>query len=74
MKRDEVTASYEIMGRARRWSHMLRDVCSMSVVMLVALGVAWLGDPLRDEDTYADTESARRQKRSVKDAKIKLEI
>jgi hypothetical protein len=69
MKRDEVTASYEIMGRARRWSHMLRDFCSMSVVMLVALGVAWLGDPLRDDDTYADTESTRRQKRLAKTQK-----
>jgi hypothetical protein len=67
MKRDE--SSYEIMGRTRRWSDMLRNYCSMSVVMLVALGVAWLGDPLRDEDTYADTESARRQKRFVKTQK-----
>jgi hypothetical protein len=69
MKRNEVTTSYEIMGRARRWSHMLRDFCSMSVVMLVALGVAWLGDPLRDEDTCADTESNRKQKRLVKTQK-----
>jgi hypothetical protein len=66
MKRDEVTVSYEIMGRARRWSHIVRDYCSMSVVMLVALGVAWLGDPLRDD---ADTESTRRQKPLVKTQK-----
>jgi hypothetical protein len=67
MKRDK--SSYEIMARACRWSHMLRDYCSMSVVALVALGVAWLGDPLRDEDAYADTESARWQKRLVKTQK-----
>jgi hypothetical protein len=63
MKRNEVT-SYENMGRARRWSQMLGDFCSMPVVILVALGVAWLGDPLRDEDTCADTEGT--QKRLVK--------
>ena len=63
------TASYEIMGKARRWSQMLRDICSMSAVILVALGVAWLGDPLRDEDAYADAESTRRQKRLVKTQK-----
>jgi hypothetical protein len=66
MKRHEVTASYEIIGKARRWSQMLRDICSMSAVILVALGVAWLGDPLRDEDTCADTERNRKQKRLVK--------
>ena len=56
MKRNEVTTSYEIMGRARRWSRMLGDFSSMFAVGFVALGVAWLGDPLRDEDSCADTE------------------
>ena len=37
MKRDEVRARYKIMGRARRWSHIVEDYCSMCVVMLVAL-------------------------------------
>jgi hypothetical protein len=57
MKRDEVTASYK-MGRAHRWSHVVGDYCSVVVVMLVALGVAWLGDPLRDD---ADTESTHKR-------------
>jgi hypothetical protein len=56
MKRNEVMTSHGITGRARSWFHMLRDFPSMFVLGFVALGVAWLGDPLRDEDSCADTE------------------
>jgi hypothetical protein len=38
------------MGRVSRWFHMLRDLVTIFPVIFVALGVAWLRDPLRDAD------------------------
>ena len=45
-----------VMGRVRRWFYMLRDLVSMFPLIFIALGVALLGDPLRDEGSDAGTE------------------
>jgi hypothetical protein len=66
MKRNEVMTGHEVMGRARRWYHMLRDFRSIFTLGFVALGVALLGDPLRDEDSCADTDRNRKQKQLAK--------
>ena len=49
----------KVMDTARSWSDMGRDFGSMVVLIFVALGVAWLGDPLRDEDLRTDTEPVK---------------